>query len=457
MSSQRPGERVVHQDYIARIRYSNALPPPPTPPKLLDIPGTGLAGGQYTSAGYASKLAREQPLNIEADAELGMPIDMIGVPGIFDGDERAISIRPGPSKIHPADKELLKPLSALGKAGTTAGGYSFLRRTEYTSSQAPQHFANSTSKDLTRIRNEKRRKSEVTNKDDPINIIRNITKGFDLAYPRDKYRGEDDATNVRSAPLTNAEEVAWNRPKHPSKSDVHLLDSYPLLPDMDALPPSGCFIIFKFNGNPLAGAETYDQRLDTAILRPIEDPAVQTRHNQRMAEWDETSGKPQPIPEFEYEYYVPASAEATTIRGIKRKFDVNDPDNDDPGLYTDDLNDEGDRGFKFERVRTYETHTQSGNPSNFYGDTVALALHDPEDEVGAVPGFKKRLVEKAAYFYPVVQRTSLKPKRRVGGAGLVVSQGEQERIDGLNLTVVGLPEEEVGRAEALRAQLDPGA
>jgi RNA polymerase II-associated factor 1 len=83
-SSARP---TYHQDYIARIRYSNALPPPPCPPKLLDIPNTGLASGQYTSAGFASRLAREQPLNIEADAELGMPIDLVGIPGVFDGDE----------------------------------------------------------------------------------------------------------------------------------------------------------------------------------------------------------------------------------------------------------------------------------------------------------------------------------------------------------------------------------
>ena len=89
-SSQRPGERVVHQDYLARIRYSNALPSPPNPPKLLDIPGTGLKGGQYTSAAYASKLAKEQPVNIEADAELGMPIDLIGIPGIFNNDERGM-------------------------------------------------------------------------------------------------------------------------------------------------------------------------------------------------------------------------------------------------------------------------------------------------------------------------------------------------------------------------------
>ena len=86
-SSSRGSERVIHQDFIARIRYSNALPPPPIPPKLLDIPNTGLSSGVYTAAGFASRLAREQPLNIEADAELGMPLDLVGMPGIFDGDE----------------------------------------------------------------------------------------------------------------------------------------------------------------------------------------------------------------------------------------------------------------------------------------------------------------------------------------------------------------------------------
>jgi RNA polymerase II-associated factor 1 len=91
MSSGRP---VVHQDYIAKIRYSNALPPPPCPPKLLDIPNTGLSSGQYTSAGFAGRLAREQPLNIEADAELGMPIDLVGIPKVFDGDESGMLATP---------------------------------------------------------------------------------------------------------------------------------------------------------------------------------------------------------------------------------------------------------------------------------------------------------------------------------------------------------------------------
>lgn len=87
MSTQaaRQGERGYHQDYIARIRYENALPPPPGAPKLLNIPTGGLS--YYTSSAFGSRLARQQPLNIEPDAELGMPIDLVGIPGIFDGDE----------------------------------------------------------------------------------------------------------------------------------------------------------------------------------------------------------------------------------------------------------------------------------------------------------------------------------------------------------------------------------
>lgn len=73
------------QDYISSTRYRNDLPPPPMPPKLLDIPHGGLA--QYLTPGYASNLARREEPNIEVDAEGGMPIDMVGVPGYMFGDE----------------------------------------------------------------------------------------------------------------------------------------------------------------------------------------------------------------------------------------------------------------------------------------------------------------------------------------------------------------------------------
>lgn len=105
--------RVIHQDFIARIRHSNALPPPAIPPKLLDIPNTGLASGQYTTPGFASRLAREQPLNIEADAELGMPLDLVGMPGIFDGDE-SCTLHPRPLPFQPPFASPLTPSSNSG-------------------------------------------------------------------------------------------------------------------------------------------------------------------------------------------------------------------------------------------------------------------------------------------------------------------------------------------------------
>jgi RNA polymerase II-associated factor 1 len=73
------------QDMVVSIRYRNDLPPPPMPPKFLDIDNGGLA--QYLTTSFASAMARREEPNIEVDAEGGMPIDMIGIPGYFLGDE----------------------------------------------------------------------------------------------------------------------------------------------------------------------------------------------------------------------------------------------------------------------------------------------------------------------------------------------------------------------------------
>lgn len=81
-----PGDpKGFKQDMVVSIRYRNDLPPPHMPPKLLDIDTGGLA--QYLTTGFASGIARREEPNIEVDAEGGMAIDMIGIPGYFLGDE----------------------------------------------------------------------------------------------------------------------------------------------------------------------------------------------------------------------------------------------------------------------------------------------------------------------------------------------------------------------------------
>ena len=70
--------------YIARVRYRNDLPPPPGAPRLLDIP---VSLDKYTSPSFTSNLLREKAPIFELDNELGMPLDLSLIPGVFEQDE----------------------------------------------------------------------------------------------------------------------------------------------------------------------------------------------------------------------------------------------------------------------------------------------------------------------------------------------------------------------------------
>jgi len=349
--------------------------------------------------------------------------------------------RDPPPVLHPHDRALLKPVSALGKPSALSGGVSFLRRTEYISSnQGSQRFESSTSKDLLR-RDVKRRRKQNLNKEDPLNILRHVVKGFDVAYPRDAYAGEDTPEKIRGADITDADTKAWAKPSHPTKPDVQLLDSYPVLPDLDALPSTSSFIITKFNTNPSDIRDRYDTRLDVAILRPT-NPNTE-KQDDLLAAYETDLSTTKPIAEYDYEFYMTDDRHA--VRGIKRKLDPFDPDHDSPDLYTF-TDAEGNRSFKYDRIRAYETYQQAGDADDAYADSVALALHDPKSNVGN----SKRL-KKGAYFYPVMQRANLRPKRKAN------SQRYEEApaiIDGLRVVARDPSAFELNRKMIARAKLD---
>ena len=308
-------------------------------------------------------------------------------------------------------------------------------------------FASGSSKDLLRLRNDPKRSTKARDKEDPINILKNIVKGFDIAYPQDAHKGEDSAESIRGAAVTTEEVKAWAKPKHPTNPQAQLLDSYPLLPDLEAIPQMGSYMLMKFVTNPVSSSDKYDTRLDTAIFRPSADPDKEAIYEQKKAEWTPESGRPKPLQDYDYDYYLPGDGDA--VPGIKRKLDINDPENDDADLYTDDLGD-GQRAFKYPRIRTYETYNQTGDDENVYNDTIAIALHDPETTVEHVPGTGKRLV-KGAYFYPISTRMAIKPKRRVG-MGMV--QGEEEKPDEINLTIREPDEDDISRIRFHQGGLD---
>ncbi|KAH0533940.1 hypothetical protein FGG08_007449 [Glutinoglossum americanum] len=457
-SSTRP-ERVYHQDYIARIRYSNTLPPPPNPPKLLDIPGTGLEGSQYTSTGFASRLAREQPLNIEADAELGMPLDLVGMPGIFDGDESSIQAPLHPPAPHPHDRPLLRALATLGKPTSSLNsGVSFLRRTEYISTeQGRSRFESTTSRSLVKSAalSSAKKKRSAPDQNDPLNMLRAIIKGFDIAHPDEVYRGPDTANNLRGLAPTQSDIEAWRNPKHPSKPEVKLLDSYPILPDLDAFPDTGGYMLMKFATNPVASTDTYDERLDVGLLRPLDPrPAIQAIMQEAREQYAaDPKNNPAPgPPPFDYEYFLPPDRKA--VQGIKRKFSVDDSSNNLLELYTNANPQTEERFFRFNRIRAYETAQVSGSAESKY-DEVALALYDPALE-RENPAAKKRK-QKGAYYYPILQKSQIRPRRAVNSRQGTAKKEDElytDRVDYLDVVVRDPNAEEAMRRGGEKVKYD---
>ncbi|KAM0562231.1 hypothetical protein ACHAPJ_002676 [Fusarium lateritium] len=401
-SAPRSGERMIHQDFIARIRFSNALPPPPHPPKLLDIPNTGLASGQYTTPGFASRLAREQPLNIEADAELGMPLDLVGMPGVFDGDERSIQAPAHPPTLHPHDRPLLRPIAALGKHKVAEANVSFLRRTEYISSSISKRQDGAIPRALLAKANKNRRLPEPAS-DSPQAIKRKIDKGFDIA--------EQDFKDPK-------------RVKHPSKRNLKVVDVSPLIPDLDAFPDSGAYVTLKFHQNPVVSTKDYDKRLLSGLFRPIdrtseEDAAYEAA---LAAHEQDPANNPKPQNLMNYEYYLAASTAAGDR--FRRKFDVEDADHNEDELYTH----ESDAGgcFQYNRLRAYETSQETElDHATKFDEEIILAYN--EDTF--YPN------QKAVYYYPVMQKSVIRPQRTKNIARKIGIAEEEQIVDQLDVTV----------------------
>ncbi|KAL2133185.1 hypothetical protein VTI74DRAFT_2793 [Chaetomium olivicolor] len=427
------GERMIHQDYIARIRYSNALPPPPNPPKLLDIPNTGLASGQYTTPGFASRLAREQPLNIEADAELGMPLDLVGMPGVFDGDESSIQAPAQAPPVHPHDRLLLRPLSTLGKPKIGDTAVSFLRRTEYISSvqarpKPADHVFLKASSGNTLKRPEKRKISPEPDKGTPAWIRRRIEKSFEVA-----------AANLAER----------TRVKHPSKRNLKVVDAFPILPDLDAFPDSGAYVTVKFSTNPVNSSDSYDTRLLSGIFKPIERTAAEEQaYDAARAAWERDPTLPKPSQMMNYDLFLPA--DARTGDNFRARFDVDNPSHDSAALYTAA---EAGGSFRFPRVRAYETAQEKEmDHDNKYDEEVILAFRD--DETDARHGRDADSAQKAVYYYPVMQRTTIRSQRTKNIARTIgIADEEETHLDELHVKI-DEPSEEL-RAELLRYKQQP--
>ena len=349
---------------------------------------------------------------------------------------------------HPKDKLLLRPLSELGKPKYAAGGHSFLRRTEYIAT------GDSRSRDAIINRSAakpptKKRKQVDTSKDDPVNILRATVKGFDIAYPQDAYTGPDGENNrIRGSEPAPAEIEAWKRPRHPTNPELKLLDSYPLVPDFNAVPDTGSYQIIKFTANPTQTTEIRDTRVDVGLLSFMElSPQAQAiiaeEYNAKVTTHQaDPTRNPMPGPMFSYRFFLPQNEQGTKI--IKRKLVVDDLEYDDHETASDQV--------RFDHLRIYDTSRSVMNAEYLHKE-IALALHDS----GMERNDSGRL-EKAAYYYPLGVKLQLKPRRnknlaQLGLAGRA-NEEDEEMIDGVYVSVREPDDAEKERREEHVKELD---
>lgn len=401
------------QDMVVSIRYRNDLPPPPMPPKLLDIDTGGLA--QYLTTGYASGLAKREEPNIEVDAEGGMPIDMIGVPGYFLGDESAIMAPEILPVLDPADHALMMTVEQLKSQGAK-NNVSFLRKTQYMTST---QVARASTDPFVRATPRSRKMSENTkaapppvSRDDPENIKRHIQKGFDLAYPESIPFNPPEA---KANPITLQERDAWRNPVHPDNPRLKPVEFYPILPDIDAVTDmAGNWQALKFEKPPLPPYHgRRDDRIDVGLMMASENAAEMAKYQAKKKAFDEHPTlyeDPGPEP-YIWSLLVPKQVDA--VPRIRKIFNDSDPHKDDPALYAPLLEEsaDGSQRLPFERVRVYQTATQTAvDPRR----VMALSLVSA-DKLSPESRFRKQ--GSAAYFYPILERVRMKADRGNVGKG----------------------------------------
>ncbi|KAM5449677.1 Actin-like protein arp8 [Microsporum audouinii] len=442
-----------HQEYIASLRYRNDLPPPEMPPKFLDIPHEGLE--RFLTAGFASNMVRREEPNIDVDAEGGMPIDLIGIPGLHLGDESAIMAPENPPPLDPADLPLLMSLDQLRNPAPKNVNVSFLRRTQYIASGGMVRGIDT--KGSVFIGGARKGQKPKPSRDDPTYVKKYIQKGFDIAYPKSKHIGPDTSSQIQGLAPTKAELDAWANPVHPDNPKLKPVGFFPVIPDVDGFPDSGGFLQFKFDKTPIPPINgRRDDRMDMSILIPSSpEPRVLQEHTSKTQLHRANPAfypDPGPVP-YDYDLYLPQKQSST--KQIRRSLNMTNPERDSPSNYAHESS-TGDKYHHYDRLRTYATNSQVLNTEHKYKD-VSIVLFDPaEIPEGERDSF--RLSQKGAYYYPIISKTRIKPERsqKIARAGLAPTRAtvKEDQVDQIQVKLRDPIEEESHKRAGHRAQID---
>ncbi|RDB23952.1 RNA polymerase II-associated protein 1 [Hypsizygus marmoreus] len=379
-------------DLLVRVRYSNPLPAPPCPPKLLDIPTNPM---RYARPEFLSAIASDAPLPMIIDAECGMPLDLGKWESLWEEDADDSALNPDPTnlpQLDPKDAFLLGDVTTLNGSFTNGSSHApatplahvpWLRKTEYISREGVQ-------------------RSGVHEPKHVMSTAIDISRGAQLRDIEASFAACNDKFSLSTL-------------QHPNKPGVTAVESYEVLPDADIW--ANQYDLFRFSERPGERAlDVEDPRLDCAILRPMK-----TEHDSFLA------------------YYL-TQDDDSALKFKDTRFGLQPyevPENEEETI--------------FHFVRDYETvKVEQEVPNEFL-----LVLHDgdrPEslDDLTNGIDHKPSRKRKGAY-YKNIERKMLLKKKRANVYEQYEDKWEIIRVKHASMS----KEEEDEREEALAEVADP--
>ena len=370
---------------------------------------------------------------------------------------------PHPVTPHPHDRPLLRPLASLNRAPNPVSTVALLRRSDPATNRPDVNVtAPKPGRPSPNGHGEGQQRLPPSHSESRESVLKTLLRGFDLANPESA-----EADDAQAVPPRPEELDAWRYPQHPSRPDLQLVDQFSVLPDLDAYPDAGAYIVVKFATNPVAASAVYDDRLELAVLRPLDIPAQKRAAHQVAvaAHLADPSRSAPPPTAFDYECFIPR--DPTQAGTIRRALNLRDPHGADPA-FDDEATSVS--SFRYERIRAYETSSAANTGDGGYHE-LALAIYDPasadfdvHDDASLDPspaGRAGRHRQRAAYYYPIIQRCQIRPRRShvvhvsMHGPHPRNTEEEDDQVDLMDVVVREPTEMERRRRAIHRRECDP--
>lgn len=386
--------KTIKQEYIAKVRYTNDLPPPPLNPKLLQYNTTEPKDVKTENEELLSSLFRKenfQSFIAQVDEEYGLNLNLINNSGFLDkGDHSVIYSLKGVEALHPDDRVLLRD-AGIGNISKSEPGVSFLRRTEYIAER----------------------------------LVSKSSAGSEKSHHKEESHDAELQLRAVEATFDEAQKTLedLSQLKHPRKKNLKAVAAWPLLPDTAMMDSK--FLNVKF-----AGSASINRELD-ALKRLEKEAYDATFQENRLA-----SAIYKPITSEDGEWIsVYQVSDASSAVSLREK--LNSTKREQPINLLDE--EENVDEFKFKLFKNYDMQYTRHAKAN---EELAIKF---------VPEGKKR---KAAYYYPVLGRIVLK-KNRASTNTEINRFLRESTYDGINFKLREPNTNELRAMDNARSEFDP--